>query len=1182
MSSFYKFNDGHIFDYQRHTKEIDKLRFAFQFDEVYPTRGEMERALEKGEDNVYIGRYVLVRRQPGQEEVEETYPAVFGYDWQGTVWQKSRLSDGTISYVYVANLNTVNPRLTITADNPLKEEDYLSEDFDYENVSYFADDSDDITWKLHVPALWHLRLGDVEFNKLGFDKNKSNIISMDDNITHSYDQTKLKYWDRENQVLKTADDIYKINMLLPSIGNTVSNLWDLAYGTDVEKTQRGRYFFYDYSDYQLVPNVTKENFEENIGRLPRDNEYIEDEGKLWVWSGESGEWSEIKDSFLKGYDHTSPIWAARNKDIRWNSYDGLRGISKDNVDTKLRFSNYNFRENLESLAGSINSTHDLMGMIIRDYETLDNVENWDPSKIYYIDEEKKFYRKSEASKADIIKIDENPTNNYEQVAVLNLNGESLYREDWGEYPRFLEVGSIDEDTSYPAYKKYVNYRKPSAKEHIAGSIYDEVEFTEEVISSNWEDIKPAWYQETDYVWKNDNGEAPVRPTQPYYHIQNPQKIESGKQVYIPGLYWAILWEKNGQNWKKKKALLCTSPYDSLAADIQSLFGVAATDENVRFYNKDAAKIEEATEGNVSVTGPTVSYSDDGYVAFNDLLAFEENKYYTLINDDTYTLIDFYKRNNGWTTNENQRGSSIDQEDQWWIDNKVSNLYILTEDNFERAGVVYALTADQNLWYYPVENDYVKETIWRLPVIQNQELRLSKITNKVPVSYDEIFEENKYFTRNDSQNPDFLVTDDFGDNLTIDAYKKKERYIYESTNPNFKPGDRYYGDPEDAENLGITLGVIDPDASKWVAEEIPGYSYDTGTMNGLILATNNALKKMQELERNIESAIPQIKDEVDNINNFNSIIIIDYTSGSTGGALGQKIDANGRQDQLTLKSTNGIELIGDSDQKRITIGHVTGNGYKHVPKNETTDNGKVLKAGNAAGTIGWGTLAASDVGAAAVNHTHDISLTKTGTATVNLTAGDTYTLTAGGKSLIFKTPVDSDQKVKQNRAIESSGTSYYNLLIAGNNGIDEYTGAVNKAGFLTYKPATAELCIGSNFCIVSGLAVTANYEPAKNVLQYANDWYRKSDMDTYSYTDFNPLPSEGQMAHGMIFGHDFGASRLFVSSGIGVAPHDVVTARNSHGQMHTFQLDYNKETHTLEIWVDNGVTTGNRPFVIFTR
>ncbi len=1176
MSSFYKFNDGHIFDYQRHTKEIDKLRFAFQFDEVYPTRGEMERALENGEDNVYIGRYVLVRRQPGQEEVEETYPAVFGYDWQGTVWQKSRLSDGTISYVYVANLNTVNPRLTITADNPLKEEDYLSEDFDYENVSYFADDSDDITWKLHVPALWHLRLGDVEFNKLGFDKNKSNIISMDDNITHSYDQTKLKYWDRENQVLKTADDIYKINMLLPSIGNTVSNLWDLAYGTDVEKTQRGRYFFYDYSDYQLVPNVTKENFEENIGRLPRDNEYIEDEGKLWVWSGESGEWSEIKDSFLKGYDHTSPIWTARNKDIRWNSYDGLRGISKDNVDTKLRFSNYNFRENLESLAGSINSTHDLMGMIIRDYETLDNVENWDPSKIYYIDEEKKFYKKSEASKADIIKIDENPTNNYEQVTVLNLNGESLYREDWGEYPRFLEIGSINEDTSYPAYKKYVNYRKPSVKEHIAGSIYDEVEFAEEVISSNWEDIKPAWYQETDYVWKNDDGKAPVRPTQPYYHIQNPQKIESGKQVYIPGLYWAILWEKNGQNWKKKKALLCTSPYDSLAADIQSLFGVAATDENVRFYNKDAAKIEEATEGNVSVTGPTVSYSDDGYVAFNDLLAFKENKYYTLINDDTYILIDFYKRNNGWTTNENQRGSSIDQEDQWWIDNKASNLYILTEDNFERAGVVYALTADQNLWYYPVENDYVKETIWRLPVIQNQELRLSKITNKVPVSYDEIFEENKYFTRNDSQNPDFLVTDDFGDNLTIDAYKKKERYIYESTNPNFKPGDRYYGDPEDAENLGITLGVIDPDASKWVAEEIPGYSYDTGTMNGLILATNNALKKMQELERNIESAIPQIKNEVDNINNFNSIII-DYTSGSTGGALGQKIDANGRQDQLTLKSTNGIELIGDSDQKRITIGHVTGNGYKHVPKNETTDNGKVLKAGNTAGTIGWGTLAASDVGAAEVDHAHTITLTSGGTSSVNLVADTAYTLKIDDKnSLIFKTPAnptytDNDEKVYQqlwsNFDGAESDTSYtstigrdHPILLSPWNGNGQYTMQVLKApGKFSFNPLTNRMRIG--------------------------DVYLKS----YTAGDYNPLGTlEGNPFDGnpilnieQYLAGDY-TSTAINAAGLFWNGHRAVTSADSHGQTHSFQIDFNHETRAIEIWVDGGNASGGRPFVIFTQ
>ena len=70
-----------------------------------------------------------------------------------------------------------------------------------------------------------------------------------------------------------------------------------------------------------------------------------------------------------------------------------------------------------------------------------------------------------------------------------------------------------------------------------------------------------------------------------------------------------------------------------------------------------------------------------------------------------------------------------------------------------------------------------------------------------------------------------------------------------------------------------------------------------------------------------------------------------------------------------------------------------------------------------GTAAWsswntaGFLKTSNTGVVSVdtnsyslsNHTHDISLTQTGTATVNLAADTTYTLTAGGKSIAFKTP-----------------------------------------------------------------------------------------------------------------------------------------------------------------------------------
>lgn len=53
-------------------------------------------------------------------------------------------------------------------------------------------------------------------------------------------------------------------------------------------------------------------------------------------------------------------------------------------------------------------------------------------------------------------------------------------------------------------------------------------------------------------------------------------------------------------------------------------------------------------------------------------------------------------------------------------------------------------------------------------------------------------------------------------------------------------------------------------------------------------------------------------------------------------------------------------------------HPTGDGNLHVPATGTTNNGKVLKAGSTAGDLSWGTLTASDVGAATSSHNHDAS------------------------------------------------------------------------------------------------------------------------------------------------------------------------------------------------------------------
>lgn len=55
------------------------------------------------------------------------------------------------------------------------------------------------------------------------------------------------------------------------------------------------------------------------------------------------------------------------------------------------------------------------------------------------------------------------------------------------------------------------------------------------------------------------------------------------------------------------------------------------------------------------------------------------------------------------------------------------------------------------------------------------------------------------------------------------------------------------------------------------------------------------------------------------------------------------------------------------------------------------------------SVSYGTTAST---AAEGNHTHTTSISKTGTATVNLAANTVYTLTAGGTSVVFKTPADT--------------------------------------------------------------------------------------------------------------------------------------------------------------------------------
>ena len=84
---------------------------------------------------------------------------------------------------------------------------------------------------------------------------------------------------------------------------------------------------------------------------------------------------------------------------------------------------------------------------------------------------------------------------------------------------------------------------------------------------------------------------------------------------------------------------------------------------------------------------------------------------------------------------------------------------------------------------------------------------------------------------------------------------------------------------------------------------------------------------------------------------------------------------------------------------------------------------------ASSTVAGITKVGASGGAATYSHTHTISLTQTGTSTVNLAANTVYTLTAGGSSVVFKTPADGNIDTKVTQAYSTNNAIYPILMTA---------------------------------------------------------------------------------------------------------------------------------------------------------
>lgn len=362
-----------------------------------------------------------------------------GYD--STVWQKV-LDKGYEKYVMVAELNTVVPSFDLSADAPTLVP--LRPHFDI--------DSTNVYYKLHWQPTWGFRIRsseqdiqvpqyDTEGKPISATISSSNdIVEYPSDETTSWVRTefdkttnskRLLYADYDgNGGIKWAEkdvmagDPPAINaaVYFNRAGfnpDTVAKSWDRKYYHQRGSASRRNPIVdpdvLDRQDYGFVkegitvsPTGLSGNTYENHNGVATPEVDTQELSIMLPSIGDAI--SDVWDLVYGGRNTNDAIQKTqkRNKDIEWynaravQDRSGLRlvkdGFTYQTTDGAFGYpKDYYNTANVNTLAGCINSVHDLMGMIIQPYNTFKemqkNITNNDDDTIYFDVNDNKYYRR---------------------------------------------------------------------------------------------------------------------------------------------------------------------------------------------------------------------------------------------------------------------------------------------------------------------------------------------------------------------------------------------------------------------------------------------------------------------------------------------------------------------------------------------------------------------------------------------------------------------------------------------------------------------------------------------------------------------------------------------------------------------------------------------------------------------
>ena len=472
-----------------------------------------------------------------------------GYD--STVWQKVYTS-GREAYVMVAELNSVVPTFDLSADAPSL----------IPITPHFDSDSTNVYYKLHQQAAWGIRtkaasnshIG-VEIKQDGSTSGFPSTILSDDSVIYPSDATTQWRGDFYNPTtdekkhgyynIKSSNwDTFKEydNSLIPAaiyFNLDGFNPNSVAYSKDILDETQERYNreisdsgWLNTNTIGLFPTGKSGHLYNQHGNTIDQAAEVDTQEFSVMLPALGDALAQMWDMVYGGRDTNQQIAITneRNTDTAWENAraaldrHGLRLVNDDTYRNNFDTDAFATAE-VNTIAGAINSAHDIIGMIITagSHDALmDRVDSLDPDRIYYDKDTNKYYRKHK-------------TYDYTEVPKENANEQFTYTQVESEIApeEFCpEKYFILVDGNYVALAADAVY-DPSETYYVrTGEIYEN--------AGEISAFDPSLYYYMDYTgskWDED----------PMSHIELMDFIKH--DVYLPGHnYYTI--DESGITMKK--------------------------------------------------------------------------------------------------------------------------------------------------------------------------------------------------------------------------------------------------------------------------------------------------------------------------------------------------------------------------------------------------------------------------------------------------------------------------------------------------------------------------------------------------------------------------------------------------------------------------------------------------------